>query len=434
MRFINRKTFIIGLASSCLLITQAVTAAAPKAKIQTLDDQLLSVSEISPEFGGMFYDDNGDLNVYLTNTKAKRSTLAALKKVFGENLLKSAPTQSKHFKGKPRLKSGDIRVLKGRFNIKQLAKWKKNSNHIFLLKEAVYLDLDEAKNRITIGISTLKAKQSVEDILTSQGVPLKAITIIETKPVIAMTHSLRSQHRPTKGGIQIKFSNNGGKSTCTLGFNATRYGVRGFMTNSHCTDTRGGTEGTLYYQSNSTLVGYEYVDPNYSSSAWPWVCPWFKRCRYSDAAFVRYYGGTSSSLGKIARTTGWNNMSLNINTSNPELRIIAERASNITGGYLDKIGRTTGWSYGKVTATCQNINVSNSDIHMKCQDTVYRANTKLSGPGDSGSPVFVWHGNTVTLAGILWGGSSNYSDGTGNNFILSPMRFIESEVGAVTTF
>lgn len=27
-----------------------------------------------------------------------------------------------------------------------------------------------------------------------------------------------------------------------------------------------------------------------------------------------------------------------------------------------------------------------------------------AGPGDRGSPAFRWHGNLVTLAGILWGG------------------------------
>ena len=31
---------------------------------------------------------------------------------------------------------------------------------------------------------------------------------------------------------------------CTYGFNATRGGIAGFVTNSHCTTKQGGTEGT----------------------------------------------------------------------------------------------------------------------------------------------------------------------------------------------
>ncbi len=435
MNFFKKSMMRVGLTCSCIILAQTAIAATPvKGQPLTMDQQLVNVTEMVPEFGGMFYDDNGDLNVYLTNPKAKAAAQAALKKVFGRGVDNSRSSRSKHFKGKPRLKAGDFRVLKARYTVKQLSKWKKSSGNVFLLKEAVFLDLDEASNRLTVGISNMKLKQSVEDILVSEAVPLSAVKIVEAKPVVGMTHSLRSRHRPTKGGIQIQFTNNGGKSTCTLGFNAYRYGVRGFLTNSHCTDTRGGTEGTLFYQNDTELVGYEYVDPNYYTSFWYWECPWFKRCRYSDAAFVRYYGGVTSNLGRVARTTGWNNMSLTINSTSPEMTVIAERQTNIVGSYLDKVGRTTGWTYGRVTATCSDYNVSNSNVHMKCQDTVFRTGTKLAGPGDSGSPVFVWHGSTVTLAGIMWGGSSDYPDNTGNTFILSPMRFIEDEIGALTTF
>lgn len=415
-------------AGACLLLANALFAAP-----NTIDDQLAQVAEKVPAFGGMYYDDNGDLNVYLTNPKAKGLANAALKSVFGRSLELSHPTRSKRFKGKPTLKVGDFKTRKAKFNIKQLAKWKKSAGNAFAMKEAVFVDLDEANNRVTVGLSDTNAKQAVSDILTSEGVPLDAVNFIEAQPAQPLTHSLRSTHRPTKGGIQIQFTNNGGKSTCTLGFNAYRGSVRGFVTNSHCTDTRGGTEGTLFYQATTNLAGYEYVDPNYFTSFWPWECPWFKRCRYSDSAFVRYYSSDSSSLGKIARPDSWNSGSLTINATSPELTITGERHTNVVNSYLDKVGRTTGWTYGRVVSTCGDYNVANSDVHMKCQDRVERAGVRMSGPGDSGSPVFVWHGSTVTLAGILWGGFADNADGSGDDFILSPMRFIESELGALTT-
>ncbi|WP_455211599.1 hypothetical protein [Kaarinaea lacus] len=53
-------------------------AAPPDGKPQTMDDQLTNVAEQVPAFGGMYYDVNGDLNIYLTNPKVKDLVTAAL--------------------------------------------------------------------------------------------------------------------------------------------------------------------------------------------------------------------------------------------------------------------------------------------------------------------------------------------------------------------
>jgi V8-like Glu-specific endopeptidase len=54
-------------------------------------------------------------------------------------------------------------------------------------------------------------------------------------------------------------------------------------------------------------------------------------------------------------------------------------------------------------------------------------NARVAG-GDSGSPVFIGTG-TVTLVGILWGGSSD-----GSTYVFSPLNQIENELGALATF
>lgn len=411
-----------------LSISGTLLAAPPGQDIQTsLDDRLEEVATINPAFGGLFYDENGDLNVYLTNPKAKAAVTQALQKVFGRELEDNNPGKSQRFKGKPTLGAGDFIIREAKFNMKQLGKWKKNAANVFSIDAVSFVDLDEAKNKITIGITDKAMQAAVESLLATHGVPLEAVNIEITEGVQALTHSVQSTHRPTKGGIQILFTNGTGLSSCTLGFNAYRYGVRGFVTNSHCTQIRGGTEGTIYYQASTEYVGYEYADPAYFTSFWPWECPWFKRCRYSDAAFVRYDSSVTANYGRIARTTSYNG-SLLIDASRPEFRIVAKRASNIVGSYLDKVGRTTGWTYGAVTSTCVDTNVSDSDVHMKCQDVVSRGGATLVAPGDSGSPMFVWgFGDTVTLAGILWGGG-------GDTIYLSPMRYIDSELGGLSTF
>lgn len=420
----KNSSMVLFTGLGLILATSVAMAAPPQKPLPpTIDDQLQEVNNKAPGFGGMFYDENGDLNVYLTNPKAKAAAGKAIQAVFGAK--RPGPRDSKRFTGKPALAPGDIKVIPAKFDIAQLANWKKSGTNAFAIEGVSFIDLDEARNRITIGVEDKQSIQAVEDVLVSQDVPLEAVSIEVVEPALPVL-TLRDRFRPTKGGIQINF----GGALCTLGFNAYRAGVRGFVTNSHCTNTQGGVESTIYHQPVSwNYIGWEIADPNYFTSIWPWDCPWFKRCRYSDSAFVRYTSSVSSSLGRIAHTTSWNG-SITINDSSPELRIVSERPSNVVGDILDKVGRTTGWTYGRVVSTCGDYNVTNSDVHLKCQDKVQSYNSAvIVSPGDSGSNVFVWRGSVVDLSGILWGSTSG-----GTEFILSPMRSIERELGALTTF
>lgn len=420
-------TFLTVVSLSVVYATKLYAVTPPNvSKSLSIDQKFQKIADQAPGFGGMFFDENGDLNVYLTDPKSKATAKAALHSVFGKGLLKSGPSKSKRFKGKPRLAPGDIKVLPAKFSFNELSKWKTQSYDVFNIDGVSSIDLDERTNRLSIGISDKQAKQSVEDILTANGVPLSAVNIVEVEEVFPV-HTVRSSFRPTIGGIQINYPG----WLCTLGFNAYRAGVRGFVTNSHCTTNQGGVESTVYYQPNSpSYIGWEIADPNYFTSWWPWVCPWGKRCRYSDSAFIRYTSGVSSSLGRIARTTSWAG-GLNINHASPEFRIISERSSNVVGNIIDKVGRTTGWTYGHVIATCQDVGVSGTNIVQKCQDRVQSyGGANIVNSGDSGSPVFVWYGSTVALSGILWGGNIP----TGTEFLLSPMRNVERELGALVTF
>ncbi len=50
------------------------------------------------------------------------------------------------------------------------------------------------------------------------------------------------------------------------------------------------------------------------------------------------------------------------------------------------------------------------------------------GGGDSGSPVFqITSGDSVTLVGILWGGSSD-----NKTFVFSPLKQVQDELGSLT--
>ena len=372
-------------------------------------DPQLAYARAIPGFGGLFLDPvRGAPTVYLTDPRQRSSAQTALEASL--NALGFAPSQ--------------LQVLKGDYDFIQLDGWLgKASPEALAIPGTVFTDLDEARNRLRIGVATDDAERSVRGVLARLGIPTGAVIVERTQPVQSLA-TLRDNVNPERGGLQI--SNSGG-GLCTLGFTSVipSTGSRGFITNSHCTTTRGGVEGTRFHQPIATnLIGTEAADPAFFTGL---PCPSGRRCRWSDAARVRYAAGVSNTLGEIARTNSRNtlNGSRTINASNPVLRITSEIASPLQFSQVNKIGRTTGWTFGVVTNTCVTINVKNTTITMLCQDRVSGGSDK----GDSGSPVFTWPGgSTVALNGILWGGS------TTSDFWFSRMALIELELGSLRTF
>jgi hypothetical protein len=382
---------------------------APAVASQEPEGEQAALARVVPGFGGLFLDESGAPTVYLTDPGQRLSAQRALTGIAREHGFDSSA----------------LRVRKGEFTWQQLEAWFEPASRGALAERGVvYADLDEASNRVTIGVESAEAGGRARSLLRRLGVPDRAVLIRETRPV-ELAATLQDRVRPVGGGLQINFGN----FLCTLGFNAIRGGVDSYITNSHCTDVQGGINGTKHYQQDrfhaNTQIGTEVADPTYFTGG---ACPANRRCRYSDSSRGRYLAGISHTLGRIVRTTSRNSLngSLTISSANPSFTINSERANSLVGQTVNKIGRTTGWTFGKVTATCVTTNVSGSDITQLCQSFVSAG----VGAGDSGSPVFNWSGtgNTVRLAGILWGGSGN------NLFVFSPMSGIEKELGALTTF
>jgi len=290
------------------------------------------------------------------------------------------------------------------------------SPEVLALPGTVFADHDESNGRLLFAIEHAGARPAVERALARLGVTEGEYAIEVREPVRQMA-TLRDVFRPTVAGIQIHFGN----YVCTMGFNVSHSGGRSFITNSHCTNTQGGVEGTVYYQPSSSVSGViatEVADPVYVKGG---SCPKGKKCRQSDASRALYASGTASNQGEIAKTTGANNSSL---TTAGIFTITSQDNNRAVGlnAIVNKVGRTTGWSQGRVTNTCVNTNVQGSQVHQLCQNFVAAA---VNG-GDSGSPVFrIISGDNVELVGILWGGS-------GSSFVYSPLQNIQAELGAVT--
>lgn len=391
--------------SACSDTTQPGTPAPESVGLEPVqgpDDPVALVRGI-PGFGGFFFDREGVPTVYLRDVAARAQVERALGPwLAGQDIRPAA-----------------LRVRRADYDWASLERWQGGATGAALsMRGTVWVDADEARNRVTIGVERGTPAAQVRAAVARLGVPSAAVVIEEVEPV-RFAATLQNRVRPVVGGLQINFPG----FLCTLGFNALRSSQRSFITNSHCTNVQGGNDATPYWQptegTSPTRIATEVADPAYTTGG---GCPSGRRCRRSDAARARYASGTTSTLGAIARTTGANNGSVTIAG---RFTIIAEAGAS-TGQTVHKVGRTTGWTRGGVFATCVNVNVSGTNITQLCQTLV----TAGVGAGDSGSPVFRRQSgtNNVRLVGILWGG-----DGT-NLYVYSPISNIEAELGALTTF
>jgi hypothetical protein len=390
------------LASSSRLDQTGEFQMQEQEELRTIDDRFAEIAQQVPEFGGMFYDENGQLTMYLVGRDVRgdrvvEPTPMVQTPEVGREKVDEATQMAKAaivtlMSDDPRITSaGEIRALRGQYGFLQLKEWFDSMNMVVHGVPGVVLtDIDEVSNRLRIGIENQEVQGAVEEQLAQLRIPQEAVIIEVTGPLHAAA-TLR-QKRPSKmGGLQIRFPLNLFEyGECTLGFIANRAGVRGMVTNSHCTKTQGGIEGTAYYQAtisgDSYLIARETVDPAYLTGG---ACPIGRRCRYSDAAFARIPHPSGPAVngprGFIARTTGANDNSITIDPANPRFRIVSEANSfPLAGQILNKVGRATGWTQGQVSNTCAWLSLGDKNITFICQVIVNAGMAQ----GDSGAPVF----------------------------------------------
>ncbi|HEX5386191.1 MAG TPA: hypothetical protein VFW66_05810 [Gemmatimonadales bacterium] len=368
-------------------------------------DDPIELGRTVPGFGGFFVDAQGTPTVYLKDSGKRGAAELAL-----------APW----FRARGRA-AQEMRVLHADYDWAELAGWQsKLTPEALAVSGAVFVDADEAANRVRIGVEHSAAAGQMRSLVARLGIPAGAVVVEQTEPIVQLA-TLQGRVRPIAAGLQINFPG----FLCSIGFNASLGGKAGFVTASHCTTTQGGVESTPYWQPlqsvDGTQIATETADPSYTTGG---ACPAGRRCRRSDASFAQYASGIQNTLGSIEKTKSPRKRDLTI-TGAFTITSDASSSNFTIGEVINKVGRTTGWSQGQVVATCVNVNVSGSDITQLCQTEVSAG----VGAGDSGSDVFtITGGSNVRLDGVLWGGSSN-----GRTFVFSPLANVEQELGALTT-
>lgn len=160
----------------------------------TMDDHLAQVGRKVPGFGGFYLEEHSQsLVIYLTDPAAKEAAIKALTEVFG-----------------PQLAQGRTVVIKtGEYSIEHLSGWYAKLQAIPL--GATWTDLDEARNRIALGVQTREAKARIEAEIARLNIPREAVVIEAPKHLLSEANPLEGcvldVKPPTPNGPGLLLSN-----------------------------------------------------------------------------------------------------------------------------------------------------------------------------------------------------------------------------------
>ena len=367
------------------------------------EDAMVSLAKEVPGLAGYFLDSHHNIVAYVADSTAFDLARAAIGRHLTGGTL-GVP---------PKLRVAGVVIRKGDYGFQQLSDWRDLVTEQILgtVRGAVYDDLDEARNRVTIGVLTDQAQAAEAAILAqlaSLGVPAKAInfettglpvpgTLTVARPpsggaafsgIFTDATALNEATDTLAAGFELDRPRGGGAyEFCSLGMVLDRNGVRYVSTASHCGTTQSHLDPTDQWDqiyASSRFIGNEAWD----TSATP---------RHSDVALIGLQDTVPSVRGAIGRTFPRDSgMSANrqIDTSRPFLYMSAASSTPVGGLQVEKEGRTTGWTYGSITNTCQDVTVGTQTILCEIKTSIWVGN------GDSGSSLWAWDGQDgATLYG-----------------------------------
>jgi len=381
----------------------------------------VELARVIPGFAGFFYDTSGNIVVSLKDLSGPQATRNVLRPLFRAELSRA----------RVRHPQADVLVRDANHSFLDLKEWRDDLNgQIWTIPGVVWLDLDEVKNRVVMGLDVGVDPGPVRFLARGLGIPELAVEFEVTKPYVP-EQTLRDEFRPIEGGIQIQRVSGTGAVSCTLGFAALWNNQQVFLTAGHCSPNVTGTDNVAQFQPRAPLthadsatisaIGREILQFSEPCGS--------RRCSYSDAALYGLVPSPAWGLGRIAQPVSGcfpgpcNPPVLNI-APRPYWVIDTTYQGFVVNDLVSKIGSATGWSQGSVSRTCVDVSPS-SGVTYRCQMFA----TYGADDGDSGAPILLdiqgGADSTVTLGGI-------HSGRAGSNRVFSPWSGIVQDYGSLS--
>ncbi len=452
---------------------------------ESYDDQLRKIAEVDNSFAGLYQDGNGNTVVSIVS-KSSGEESAKLDAAQSTNILKSYDQVKNILQpnllealevlygkerflheesvGKLNNQAGfsakttpnisvnrEVRIRPVTFSFADLYDWYQVTKlQIFTVDGVIGADIDEAKNRISVIISTETSTDlsHLKEIFKSYGIPVKAYGFEISEP-IELNTTLRDETIPLTGGPQIfrrDTANPNLVHICSTGFIADINGQTGMITASHCTELYGLPDNSVFYQGsyiqgqNSTLIGPATLESQHAGGV---NCPASRRCLNSDSAFIPIPEGLSTSTSVI-KTKTLNSSPVNLEPKTGSRRVwssLFDFGTVVVGDKVYKTGRTTGTTSGVISDTCVDLAINNSIIFLNCHMQVTADTSQFGDRGDSGSAALgaiggadtlnytYNYGKSARILGLYVAGSSGGSIG-----YFSPINSISQDLGQLSNF
>lgn len=296
-------------------------------------------------------------------------------------------------------------------------------------------DVDEAANRVNVGVADAAALARAIALLTSSRIPAAAMHVFVDQGVTRQI-TLNDPAPTFLAGYALTYA---GKGTCTGGFLAGYNEVFPpklvWITASHCSATFGALDNGYFYQP-TTAYPSRYIGREISDRA-PYPCTLpngtsVSRCRYSDATYILVENtGIPHSWQFVARPQGPPGTTSGSTTVVGTFDL-SYRAEPLVNQQVSKVGRVTGYVTGRIRETGYTSFDSDPGYQL------YMVQLALAdygcGPGDSGAPIItapIGDGSAETV------GSMGIHLGTRNTdgrCVFSPMINIRRENGAIEEY
>jgi hypothetical protein len=161
------RRIAVACALAAAVVRPGAVTSQESTRMETQDDRLVRVEKRAPGFGGMFVDADGQLVLYLLDTSQLPAVRSAVEAVFGADWMPPA----------------GLRAVQGQYTVSQLAAWTRRASAVLQLKGVTLVDLDEARNRVAIGVEDRSRAKKLEKKLASLKVPRAAVVIDVTGPI-----------------------------------------------------------------------------------------------------------------------------------------------------------------------------------------------------------------------------------------------------------
>lgn len=327
--------------------------------------------------------------------------------------------------------------LEGDFTISELARWRAMILHATRETRWIMLDLDEGRNRITVGHderSFSSDSATLMSFASANAIPEQALFVVPTtRPESALDEVAVALSPPATlghyadtlvGGLRHLFWRAGSSSFfgCTIGYPASFVtGGVGFVSAAHCSPSKWLNDGTngLVGQPDTVAIGSELFDPAPGTCPVLWPCSTY---RFSDAN-LNVVIARPVRVGHLARPTTrsavWPTGDTTL-VAGATIPVVSQTSSIVQGSTMDRIGATTGWLHGEVKNTCA-FYLQGSGTMVRC---AYSMETYTL-HGDSGGPVFYFDGSDAIATGLVFG--KMFSGGS-PRALFSKWMYIQSEL------